>query len=310
MKIIFSRKGFDDTTKKVDGIRIKVNGGMPSAFVRGQEMVSFPIPHRKDYYDDRGIVGYDCIRTAGMSLRERIAALKGDGFAAKFGRCHHDPDLRRGVFGQSGPPQAHLCKNVGEGDLFLFFGWFREAEWKGDALQFCRPHRDVNALFGFLQIGHGGILSAQDAAQKHANLRDHPHLTKARLKWDNTPEAEEKLRQNNTVYFAAKNLSLPRVENLPGHGIFRNSRKIGHKLILTTRNERTGKYKPRSFWDLPDFFDGQFCGNYGIRQTEGPHKDSVRISQGYGQEFIVNATDKIQEWALERIRAGMCADEI
>ena len=246
MKIILSRKGFDSTTKEVDGVKIKVSGGKPSVFVPGGEMVSFPIPDIPEKHEsiDPDLIGYDDIYAEGMSLRERMKALYGGDFASKWEHCHYDPDLQRGIFGQSGGPQTILQRGrVSVGDLFLFFGWFREAKRDGGVLHFHSPQRDVHALFGFLQIGE--ILPAQAAVQKYPHLRDHPHMTPTRLERDKNPNA----RRPNMVYLAANRLSLQGMDDRPGFGVFKHA----PKLVLTPPGE-----KSPSFWDMPAFFENAY----------------------------------------------------
>ena len=103
-KIIFSRKGFDSST-----------GGMPS-YKNGENIISFPIPSQTNTlttYDDLGL---------GKSIQD----LSNNKIKAKD-TCHFDPNLEYGEFGQVGAAQTHLeNNNVKVGDLFLFWGWFRE----------------------------------------------------------------------------------------------------------------------------------------------------------------------------------------
>ena len=292
-KIILSRKGFDSGY-----------GGMASAFVEGGEMVSFPIPNNPAIGEgeDTDVVDYDnlsvpvdCDNPSGgkMSLRDRIRMLKSEKFASKFGYCHHDPDLRRGIFGQSGIAQAHLCRHVGEGDLFLFFGWFRQAAWDGDSLRFLDSGRDVQALFGFLQIGEGGILPARIAAQKYPDFRDHPHMTPSRLKWDNTPRARELLRANNTIYVAAERLSLPDADDLPGHGVFRHSPDV----ILTAKRADS-----RTIWNLPPkVFRNREITYHTKKNPWRP--DGLFESRPRGQEFVVHddENETVSKWAADLI---------
>ena len=282
MKIILSRKGFDSGY-----------GGMPSAFVRGGEMVSFPIPHdakhpEKDY-EDSCLIRYNDIPTEKrMSLQERINQLRGKRKPFPHDQCHYDPDLRRGIFGQSGPAQSHLRKRVVEGDLFLFFGWFQEAEWRGDTLHFCNPERNVQALFGFLQIGE--ILQAECAAHKYPDFQNHPHLTDACLEWSKTPYAQ-KHHYDNTVYIATKRLSLPGVKGLRGHGIFRHS----PELVLTADGA-----KSRTIWKLPDIFRNREI-TYHSKKSWRP--DGLFQSRPRGQEFIVfdDEDETVSKWAAKLI---------
>lgn len=124
MKIVFSRKGFDSAA-----------GGGPSPIIGGRP-VSLPIPggaHSATTYGDLG-------------LGEHVAAAS-RGKLGATDRCHHDPMFTATgecLFGQCGAAQTHLAnRNVGVGDVFLFFGLFRE-EATGE------PH---HRIFGWLEIG-------------------------------------------------------------------------------------------------------------------------------------------------------------
>ncbi|MCV6603932.1 MAG: hypothetical protein OIF34_01405, partial [Porticoccaceae bacterium] len=121
MNIIFSRKGFDSSA-----------GGIPSPILPDGTLLPLPIPQtdgpikfsQLHHTDQSG-------RT--QSLSSIISQLGGKGWR---GRCHLDPDLDASLiarpegwlpaFGQFGCAQRHLeQEQVGRGDLFLFFGWFR-----------------------------------------------------------------------------------------------------------------------------------------------------------------------------------------
>ena len=122
MRIIFSRKGFDSAS-----------GGAPSPVVDGRP-VSLPIPAggpSRTTYADLGLGALVEHATRG---RVRPDA-----------PCHHDPMFVNGEcwFGQCGAAQTHLAnRGVGRGDVFLFFGLFRE-EASGE------PH---HRLFGWLEV--------------------------------------------------------------------------------------------------------------------------------------------------------------
>ena len=103
-KIIFSRKGFDSST-----------GGMPS-MKRGENLISFPIPSYKNTLTTYNHLGL------GKDINELS-----NGKISSIDTCHFDPNLNYGEFGQVGAAQTHLKNNdVNIGDLFLFWGWFRE----------------------------------------------------------------------------------------------------------------------------------------------------------------------------------------
>ncbi|WP_128891006.1 hypothetical protein [Erythrobacter sp. HKB08] len=147
MRIIFSRKGFDSAS-----------GGGPSPIVEGRPL-TLPIPsggHSRTRYDDLG-------------LGEHVAhASKGKLSGEDF--CHHDPMfLPDGtcLFGQTGAAQTHLAnRGVREGDVFLFFGLFRDSRG-GD------PH---HRFFGFLEIEHiTDLASCNDMERERLLAHDHPH---------------------------------------------------------------------------------------------------------------------------------------
>lgn len=84
--------------------------------------------------------------------------------------CHHDPMfLPDGtcLFGQCSAAQTHLAnRGVGRGDVFLFFGLFREEE-TGE------PH---HRIFGYLKIGKVIDLARCTAAERdRAAAHGHPH---------------------------------------------------------------------------------------------------------------------------------------
>ena len=146
MRIVFSRKGFDSAS-----------GGGPSPVIDGRP-VSLPIPagrHSRTTYGDLGLG--DAAATA-----SRGALDAGD-------LCHHDPMFTgdgQCLFGQCGAAQTHLAnRGVGTGDVFVFFGLFKETG--GD------PH---HRIFGYQRIEGIVDLSACDEARR-AELAalGHPH---------------------------------------------------------------------------------------------------------------------------------------
>src|SRR5512140_1891246 len=128
MRIILSRKGFDTGS-----------GGCPSPILPDGSMFALPIPDRASpvRYRDLAWKQWDV-----GELVERITRRKQ---RASYG-AHLDPDLRsdalprgrgwRPVLGQAAAAQGHLRnRGVGPGDLFVFWGLFREVDrelrWTG-----------------------------------------------------------------------------------------------------------------------------------------------------------------------------------
>ncbi|WP_209348477.1 hypothetical protein [Pontixanthobacter sp. CEM42] len=147
MKIIFSRKGFDSAA-----------GGGASPIVDGRP-ISLPIPsagHSTATYGDLGLG-----ELASIASRKKWRA-------KDF--CHHDPMFREDgmcLFGQHAAAQTHLCnQGVGFGDVFVFFGLFREEE-TGE------PH---HRIFGYQMIEEIVDLSiCEDNRRAELAEMGHPH---------------------------------------------------------------------------------------------------------------------------------------
>ncbi|MCB2067394.1 MAG: hypothetical protein KDE15_12235 [Erythrobacter sp.] len=127
MKIVFSRKGFDSAA-----------GGGPSPVLDGRP-VTLPIPAGR---------GPSATRYGALGLGEQVAlASRGRLGADDF--AHHDPmflpdgrAMPNAILGQCGAAQTHLERQgVGVGDVFVFFGLFREGA--------AKPH---HRLFAWLRV--------------------------------------------------------------------------------------------------------------------------------------------------------------
>jgi hypothetical protein len=147
LRIIFSRKGFDSAA-----------GGGPSPIVYGKP-ISLPIPsggYSRTTYGDLGLGDL-----AGTASRGKLNA---------DDLCHHDPMfLNDGtcLFGQCGAAQTHLAnQGVGIGDVFLFFGLYRE-EASGE------PH---HRIFGFLEVAEIiDLTTCADLRRAELAALGHPH---------------------------------------------------------------------------------------------------------------------------------------
>ena len=270
MKVILSRKGFDSA-----------NGGYPSPILPDGRMLSLPIPRESSIcYSDLN-AGHQSYYHLMLKLKTKIRIKKDWLELEPKTECHLDPDIRREVlnnpdwrpcFGQVGIPQRHLDKQkVRPGDLFLFFGWFREAKRSGVKLKFCGP--PVHAIFGYLQIGKKDPCDEDYKAPKWMR---HPHLS-------------EELRRepNNTIYIAREHLSW---NSMPGAGVF----SFRQNLVLTKQG------LSRSKWDLPDFFRKAEISHH----SETSWKDSYFQSAPIGQEFVIQDNDEVEAWAKELIDAS------
>lgn len=263
MKLILSRKGFDSA-----------NGGMPNPILPDGTLLSLPIPD----WDDGN--SFDGLLHEGDTYLDIIRSLK-----PRFNshtNCHLDPDLRADIkqrpdgwlptFGQMGSALT-ILKNAGVApdDLFLFFGWFRQTEYnKNGELKFVKNAPDLHILYGYLQIGE--VITRKEKVPEW--LIDQPHFA--------YEESWEKGK--NAMFISSRQLSF--APELPGAGVF----KMRPDRILT---------KPgmtRRYWDLPDFFR-----EVSITCHPNPWREDCFESVCLGQEFVMEATPPILDWAKARI---------
>lgn len=285
MKIILSRKGFDSS-----------HGGVPSPIFEDGRLFSLPIPYKRDRTSfanlrfGRTNVG-DLVEDLTFYRRERRARTR------RNHKCHLDPDLRREAlptrlsgwnpaFGQMDKAQTHLVnEGVDDGDLFLFFGWFKRVENRDGLFRFRKGSPDVHVMFGWLQVGD--IYGPFPASVKLPKwVKSHPHASYQETQ--------------NRIYVARDRLHLDGVTRaLPGGGVFR---KFHEDLRLTAPDQPR-----RSHWQLPKWMypferEGtrplsfhrdkdlwQPSGNWVLLDTVSP-----------GQEFVLNCDnypeEKMNQW--------------
>lgn len=265
MKVILSRKGFDSQY-----------GGMPSPILPDGTLLSLPIPAKRDtetmfvdlHYGDNSY--YDIIHSLKPTtkIKEKYC-------------CHLDPDIRESIidrpngwqpaFGQEGSSLRHLQKQgIGIGDLFLFFGWFKQTELIDGILSYVKGAPDLHIIYGYFQVG--SIIDCPENIPSWLN--QHPHTKISR--WT----------QPNTIYITSPQLSLcPQLrgaECLP----------FSNKLVLTKQG------CSRSIWNLPDFFR-----QIPITYNANSWKEDCFKSADKGQEFVFEANNDVKEWVKEIILA-------
>lgn len=261
MKVILSRKGFDSA-----------NGGMPSPVVDG-ELLSMPIPSPEGANPRR----FSDLEHEGLNYFELLKQLK-PSFSDAC--CHLDPDIRSGLaqrdgwvpaFGQVGAAQSHLEKQgVGLGDLFLFFGWFRNTVRKNGGLVYRGP--DIQAIFGYLQIGE--VLKGDAIADR---CLWHPHA------------GSEYSCKNNALYLASDALVIDGVPTgLPGSGVlaFRDD------LVLTKPGASRSRWKKHPWMERARI----------SRHSADNLKDNYFQSVFIGQEFVIQDDAAVCRWAEGIIR--------
>lgn len=264
MKIILSRKGFDSSS-----------GGQPNPIMPDGTLLSLPIPSGN--YDH--VYTYSSLNWKGMSYYDIIHSLKPRTKRRPEEFCHLDPDLRRNAcgripgwkpaFGQVDAALAHLRNNkVSIGDLFLFFGWFRETEIIDGRIEYVKGAPDLHIIYGYMQIGE--IIENKD--QTPHWLEKHPHYYYDNL-W---------AKNSNAIYLPSDVLSfMPVMKGCD---------------VLNYRQDRvlTKEGMSRGCWDLPDFFK-----EIPITYHPHPWKDKYFKSAGRGQEFVMEATPEIVDWATK-----------
>lgn len=264
MKIVFSRKGFDDQY-----------GGIPSViWPNSREMLSFPIPVRSLEKGHRA----EDLSFMGHRLNKLLFDLKynwnrhGDSF-------HFDPMIQPllpentlvGAFGQSGSALGHLKKNhISKGDIFLFFGTFCECYWDGDRLSYYKMMHPFHAIWGFLEVDSCNDISqiisetTNEIINAYPGLRSHPHI------------------KNREIYKSHNTLFIGR-----NFGTFRYSQL----LRLSKENFK------KSVWELPEDFREVKISHVKLAdvQKDPPRVDFYTASKG--QEFILeDPNDGIMEW--------------
>ncbi|MBR4344031.1 MAG: hypothetical protein IKP88_15260 [Lachnospiraceae bacterium] len=269
---MLSRKGFDSSF-----------GGCPSPILPDGTLVSMPIPGLPwDYkYSDLSFPG-------GGTYFDAWNMLKPNG--EKIQNCHLDPDIRLGLrdvpddwkpaFGQCDQAQTHLMNNkVKKGDLFLFFGWFRQTEYKDGKLKFVKGAPDIHVIYGYLQIGE--ILTGKDLQKCYW----HPHA-------HNTGK-------NNTIYVASDSLVIDGKDTgLPGAGTF----TFSEELNLTAPGQC------HSRWKLIEVLRNK---NIGLTY----HDKDICIKDGYfqsvarGQEFVFSESRIVNDWAKHLIMVNYYFDD-
>ncbi len=270
MKIILSRKGFDSTF-----------GCQPSPIMPNGNLLSLPIPYSNDCnkYSDLSYEGhtyFDIIR----QLNPYTKIKDND-------TCHLDPDIRRDVknredgwkpaFGQHGAAQSHLIKNgVKEGDIFLFFGWFKFTQWNEGKLQYIKSSNYPNgfhAIYGYLEIKE--MISPKNDNKKMPDwLTKHPHA-----------DYGKKYKSNNMIYVSDTDIA--------------GYLKFDTKLILTKSGQPN-----RATWVLPEFFHPksgvELSYNKILSLWKRGLENNTILETKRGQEFVFLKDPKgdVEKWAL------------
>ena len=266
MRVIFSRKGFDSAA-----------GGCASPLIDGCPL-SLPIPSSRPTPTTYG------------SLQGPMGQIVSDltrGRLTERSHCHFDPDIEadrmlrdsgwRGALGQVAAAQGHLSRQgVTRGDLFLFWGLFRPAEFRG-RWQFCGERE--NRIFGWLQIDavEPTGVDPRSTLRHYPWLREHPHV---HGDWS----------AENTIYVASPALSFR--SDRPGWGVFKRG------LRLTAAASRLP-----SEWQVPSWLNPRIGGTgMTYHPLERWSESGLCRVAARGQEFVADIGERADamEW-LDRM---------
>ena len=196
--------------------------------------------------------------------------------------AHLDPDLNFGsiprpeswkpIFGQAGAAERHLQnQGVKEGDIFVFFGWFKQVELVFGEYQYVLGAPDLHVIFGWLQIEQR--LSVDNLSSIPSWASYHPHCK------------PEKSSNIDSIYIATDQINLPNtLVDKPGAGTFK---RFNQALCLTAPG------RSRSVWQLPSWFHPN-----GKKSTLSYHKTMRRWTQENGY-VLLNSVGRGQEFILD-----------
>ena len=279
MKIVLSRKGFDSGY-----------GGYPSPILPDGRLVSFPIP------DKNGTIKYNELYiNERTSFSQLIHDLIGDKIKIEgIGKvpidnlgCHLDPDVDpriyhrfenwKGLFGQAGAAQGHLSNNnISKGDIFLFFGWFRQVEIINGKYRYSKSDKNgKHVIYGYMEVGQ---IRRVNGNKFEEWMLYHPHLSDERKAYD-----------SNHIYIA--NDILTHDPSIRGFGTF----------FYNKNNQLTKEGLSKSKWCIPDFFKETRISYH----SEKSWKNGYFQSAAKGQEFVVEGTPDIEKWVHKLIKTSI-----
>ena len=288
MKVIISRKGFDCSA-----------GKMASPILPDGRIISLPIPtsHDKTTWADIEV-------SNGLDLAELVSHLRGQkADAENLNTIHMDPDLNRRkssrlegwrpALGQVNGSQTHLENHeIQVGDVFLFFGWFREVELIGGRWCYKKHAPNIHLLFGWLEIGSIHHLANHQTSDFSLGIQQHVHIV-------DLERYNQDYKGKNTLYVAKEHSKY--LENSFGGGCFS---------YWSPQLQLTKKGYGRSFWQLPAWFkpEGrQPLSHHSKVNRWMDDKDSIehvilRVV-GRGQEFVIDGSEypELEEWVSSLI---------
>jgi len=208
---------------------------------------------------------------------------------ADFQYCHLDPDLNywthskrhkqwKAAFGQAGPQEARLQQGkVCVGDIFLFYGWFKQIRIKSGRYEYIKNSRNLHVIYGYMVVDEVFDLS-NPKLEVPAHLDDHPHMV-------------------NRYTYGKKN----RIYCGTDAGIFQY-----HKDLVLTRDGES-----RSRWELPSFFVNEAFGGKVERRRLPNGNVALDFIGRNSQELLITSSKPVLEWADKLIcSVSKCKAEV
>lgn len=272
MKIILSRKGVDSSA-----------GGFASPVFPDGQMISIPIPDKRAQVRYRDIHSADVSRSIGKLVKNLS---RGKLAATRF--AHVDPDLDRAslprdrgwhpLFGQCGAAQSHLQSlGVGPGDLFVFFGWFRQVEFYRRVWRYVPGAPDLHVIYGWMQVQSvepvENILRSNSLSWAHY----HPHCL-------------ADFSGHNVIYSSRRYLDLGQQQlpaKIQGAGLFKNYRP---ELCLTAPGCSRSQWR-LPLWMHPEDRNSTLSYHSDRKRWNKDDKHALLKSAARGQEFVLDLED-------------------
>ena len=290
-RVIISRKGFDSSTGKTPAY--------PSPIYKDGRIFSIPIHMTKNSPPDVfGKVNYQGFNAFEVIQYIYSFSRNGSPYSEKD-TCHFDPNLSvtPGLFGQAGDDQRELEKGgVSAGDLFLFFGFFRNYS-KNPSIKLNRGSNGCHHFFGWLQIEE--IISGTELIRdfcENLGVR-HPH---GYGQW-----------ANNTLYVGSRNL-ISSFGELRGKGSGLFPQTHGDLILSDLKDHK------KSMWKMPEKYFRKITKEHepdemfvtrnlkpkGPKAWFDPDNLLIDTNRGNWQELVLDG-DKfpsIEEWAHSLIK--------
>ena len=280
-KLILSRKGFDSKF-----------GRCPSPIFPDGTMYSLPIPGD----DEDAPIHYSDLQHGDINIGRVVEDLtKGRLVADSLAGL--DPDIRpeavcrydgwRALFGQTNGQETHLeNQGVAAGDIFLFFGLYRQVHKTGERWRFVRNAPRQHIIWGWMQIEQACKVDAIRKDESFNWATYHCHFS-----WIDDPK--------NTLYVATRHLDLDDSLTVPGAGVFPRHHE---RLVLTKPGGSVSQ------WRLPRWFypEGNrtplSCHPRQLWRHDNAHTYVQRKAPG--QEFVLDLEEypEAMDWVTGLLR--------